>query len=251
MKSKSIIGIDPTTGEINRFTMHIERFSVNEALLKDMIAQQQTFISVPGLFKVGDGYLVNGSFDSKGGAILTTMLPYIEINSRFAVVKGDGGKNTLVLTPRSRSDEGRSDEGRINQGGNMTLRWMVPEGMQLRLMASFNAAKAILDVWMFASQVKSPGVYYRLPLPNHYEDCRLCLGTGWQTSYSTLQEQMQAVVTQLFKSSWNSDLESISGDNTERVFRWEEDGTTYRSLCPAQWTRNCNKVAVGVTARIV
>lgn len=87
-----------------------------------------------------------------------------------------------------------------------------------------------------------PGLF-KLPLPNIYEDCKLCLGNGTE---GTIQPDHNAPLEKVFKnafdifysSTWNGDLlQSISLDCTRAMFVM--DGTTNKSVPgPTDWYRN-------------
>lgn len=129
--------------------------------------------------------------------------------------------------------------------------WEVPRDMRLFLMiqSTQSASPAtLINSWMFA--MDSGKRFWRLPLPNIYDDCHLCLGK-FPVAYDTHQELVNATVAQFDKSQWNSDLLK-SLENTQLMFRFKPKDKTFVTEPPeGKWTDWCIKVALAVQENLV
>lgn len=125
--------------------------------------------------------LVTIAHNSKFTHVVET-LPELTLNTRFCMLSG----NEVALSP---------------QGANLTLKWTVPSFLKLLLF--LNLENKVLHLIVRHAQR-----YYRLPVPNQFDDGRLCCSIPSRTV-----EQNQGILKyfeealKIFAiSEWNADL---------------------------------------------
>jgi hypothetical protein len=128
--------------------------------------------------------------------------------------------------------------------------WVPPESMRLVLLVATNHGGQ-LTTWLYA--ISPAARYYKLPAPNLYDDCRVCLGDFYPDGAKCQVDYLNAVCEQFAKSQWNSDLWR-NNPNTEPMFRFKPgtEGSAITTLPPlAEWTTLCAKVATGTIERVI
>lgn len=91
---------------------------------------------------------------------------------------------------------------------------------------------------------------WRLPLPNLFNDCALCMGS-FNGRGATVKEAFDLALTQFNNSDWNSDLIEERQKKASQFFRFKpSEGSVECVPFAGDWTTMCEKVATSVTALI-
>lgn len=185
-----------------------------------------------GAFSVGD---LPCSLAITGEKMVASfILNSLSMKTTFAV---ENGVMTPVFLPRSNTNAVFAE-----------AVWYTPGNMQLTFAMEIHRLKptfATKDVCLFARDVGfggKPG-FFRLPLPNHFEDGRLCLGdTLANLRGNTVAELCSKVLDLLKNSAWNSDqLPDMA--KAKGMFRFSPaDNTTVPT--PHPWTQFCTSVSL-------
>ncbi len=132
------------------------------------------------------------------------------------------------------------------------LVWHAPKEMRLVFAVQTACCHDSIKIdgnWLFACDMDNRG--YRLPLPNLYDDCRICTG-NFQEHYESHHKALVASLEQFRKSQWNSDLMQ-NLELSQRFFRFRPTNESFETL-PIQaenWTTLCKKVSTSVLERII
>ena len=135
----------------------------------------------------------------------------------------------------------------------MPLVWQAPEAVRLafvvRTQSDDDDNVTVVGNWLFACDAENRG--YRLPLPNLYEDCKLCTGQ-FEGSYNSGVECVTASLEQFRKSKWNADLMRTI-ERSQKFFRFAPTNETFTTLPieAADWTTLCDKVSTDIMERVV
>lgn len=125
--------------------------------------------------------------------------------------------------------------------------WTPPENMQLFLgficepPAGANALWKLKDTYLFATSPTYTGTW-RLPLPNVYEDSRVCMGPTAPTFNNTLQGLVEAARAHFDEASWNTDLLHNQANNASRLFRLNTNPHTPPLSATLYWDNLCSRV---------
>lgn len=103
--------------------------------------------------------------------------------------------------------------------------------------------------YLFACDTRNRA--YRLPLPNLFDDCKVCTGEFAHTHPSGATA-VAASVEQFRASQWNSDL-MPAVERAQQCFRFQPTHESFATLPVAvpDWTTLCDKVSTAVSERIV
>jgi len=132
----------------------------------------------------------------------------------------------------------------------LSLTWTPPASMRLRILAQMQSELSapnrhrVMQVWMYAFDKE--GGCYRLPLPNLYEDCKVCSGDQRVIWSETAQIAIQHFM-EVFKSSpWNADLWTTV-EESQTLFRFTPEGEganqIFKPIVMDDWIRLTKKVA--------
>lgn len=80
--------------------------------------------------------------------------------------------------------------------------------------------------------------FYRLPLPNLYEDCRICMGSWASKNIETWQDRFIEVYEQFWNAPWNTDL-SDKHKPTESTAMFVFDSKGKQLPSPDGWEKLC------------
>ena len=136
----------------------------------------------------------------------------------------------------------------------MPMVWVVPPNMKLRVLlqmtvepgAPYRSVAAIM--WLYAYD--NNGNAYRLPLPNLYDDCKVCTGTQGRTLVQTMQLAIEQHMETFRVSTWNADLWTTVTES-QTLFRFKPEGDEFKPLPVAEnWFIHCKKVATAFSAMI-
>jgi hypothetical protein len=173
-------------------------------------------------------------------AVSWTTIPSLGLDTVFAVEKA-GGK--LVTYPAF-----------AGSGTRQSFKWVPPEGSRLVVVASSSLDAQGVATYgeTYLLLVGSPeslgkGVW-ALPLPNLFDDARVCTGEEKNTiaAAPTVVGQLAAAVRVIQTSVWNSDL--LNGSKTERskaLFRFDTK-TGEQLPVPETWPSLLMRVSCGV-----
>ena len=112
----------------------------------------------------------------------------------------------------------------------MPLVWHAPKPVRLafvvRAQSNDDDNVTVVGNWLLACDADHRG--YRLPLPNLYEDCKLCTGQ-FDASYGSGAECVTASLEQFRKSKWNADL-MRTVERSQKFFRFAPTNETFTTL---------------------
>lgn len=130
-------------------------------------------------------------------------------------------------------------------GKVMHMNWTPPAGMRLRLLVYIPNRKDKPPIYesVYLYAYTDTGTAFLLPLPNLYEDCRVCDGQRHKqnaTHADCLIEALEGLET----SKWNTDLWEEK-DKTFGMFRWAPNNEGFEQQPPTNnnWTVFCKKVS--------
>jgi hypothetical protein len=174
------------------------------------------------------------------GLALASRLLKLPLYTFFAPMTGTDEK--VVMVPVFIQSNNRCAE--------MTMEWNVPETMRLYFLSRwvFPAGDAIIHslvgimplFYLAAVDVTQQRVH-SLPLPNVYEDGKICMGDslGEFNLSKDIFTQHDFCFNAFLKSRWNADLlHDRSAQNSKRLFRFDSKGKpmppemAWTTLCP-------------------
>ena len=129
----------------------------------------------------------------------------------------------------------------------MSRVWTPPVNMRLFLgfvcepPGGANAQWRLKDTYLFATSHTYSG-NWRLPLPNVYEDARVCMGSTAPTLNDTLQGLVEAARAHFDEASWNTDLLHNQAGNASRLFRFNTNPETPAREATQIWADYCSRV---------
>jgi hypothetical protein len=134
----------------------------------------------------------------------------------------------------------------------MPMVWEAPPEIRLVFVVRTECSEEYATIggnWLFAFGQNRNA--YRLPLPNLYDDCSICMGEFAQ-QYDTASECLTASLQQFNKSQWNSDLMPAT-EKSQKFFRFKPTDETFETLPvdAGDWTSLCAKVSTAVMDRII
>lgn len=167
--------------------------------------------------------------------LYTLVLDRLPLNARFRLVA-----DVLVPAFASESDL------------ELSLVWQAPKDMRLAFVVRTETDEGevvIADNYLFACDTRNRA--YRLPLPNLFDDCKVCTGE-FERTHPSGAAAMAASVEQFRKSQWNADL-MRTVERSQQCFRFQPTNDTFTTLPVAvpDWTTLCDKVSTAVSERIV
>lgn len=179
---------------------------------------------INGLFDDGSVLAVSGE-----GVSLSRTIDHLMIHTYFKPIKDP--KEKVIFIPVF-----------MQPGDQMNLRWEPPKDMQLHVVAYWAGRDGINvtlpDIYLIA--LSSAKKTYLLPLPNLYNEGKLCLGHGIGDEFfaKTGMAQLEKAIGILQGSIWNSDLLAhVRTSSTEAMFRFDADGSQlpiegdWKSMC--------------------
>lgn len=138
------------------------------------------------------------------------------------------------------------------QGQVMDMEWVPFEGMFLSFLCLIQRVDFRWQAnraWLFAHDEQRR--FFKLPLPNVFEDCRICEG-DWNRNCTNAQEGVSKALEQFANSHWNADLWKTR-EQTQNMFRFQPRKDTFQQLnyVGDHWTNLCAKVGVDVAKYVV
>lgn len=134
----------------------------------------------------------------------------------------------------------------------LSLVWQVPRDMRLAFVVRTESEEGEVVIhqnYLFACDTRNRA--YRLPLPNLFDDCKVCTGEFGRTHPSGAAA-VAASVEQFRASPWNADLMPAI-ERSQQCFRFQPTNESFTTLpiAAADWTTLCDKVSTAVSERIV
>lgn len=128
----------------------------------------------------------------------------------------------------------------------MTRSWTPPDNMRLFLgfvcaPPRTSASWAMEETYLFATSPDYTGTW-RLPLPNVYEDSRVCMGATAPTLCGTLQGLVESARAHFDEASWNTDLLHGQAPSASRLFRFNTNPGAPAREATKQWDILCHRV---------
>lgn len=127
------------------------------------------------------------------------------------------------------------------------VKWDVPEGMRLvmllMLKGDTNGCRyQVTKSYLYAADTRPE--YWKLPLPNIYDDGAICEGRKVRWFPSALEAVVDMLAT-FDASNWNADLWSDT-EKTHRMFRFKPIEGGFETQAPeTSWITLCRKTVVG------
>lgn len=129
----------------------------------------------------------------------------------------------------------------------VTLQWDPPKDCRLFLMLHVSPL-ATVDGTSYVSRqqylyaVDSDKATFRLPLPNLYDDCRICSGMGAEGFHAPfISDLVVTAVSSIANSQWNSDLLK-SLETSQKFFRFSGTAEGFKTIPVRNWQRLCATV---------
>jgi hypothetical protein len=159
----------------------------------------------------------------------------IPIHARFRLVEG-------VMVPVFTS----------TKDIELPLVWNVPSAVTVVfvvLTQDDGESASIIHNYLFALDADKRG--YRLPLPNLFDDCRICTGE-FALDHANAFECVCASLEQFNQSQWNADLMQDT-QKSQHMFRFQPSDENFETLpmLTADWTGLCRKVSTALLERII
>lgn len=175
-----------------------------------------------------------------GHVYLTTEIKRIPLRAPFKL-SGKEGEQFLIPVFDSKTEE------------TLSLEWKELAGMTLLFLqmckvepsASVPRTWTSVKAWLFAADNNNR--HFKLPLPNIYDDCRVCEG-DWQRYASSAQESVTRALAQFEKSEWNADLWRDPAAS-QKMFRFMPKKEGFDQMPPqaSDWTQLCVKVSLEIS----
>lgn len=139
---------------------------------------------------------------------------------------------------------------------SMQLEWPVPSSMRLLFISKIAcresgcASHADQHNWLMALDAGKR--FWRLPLPNLFDDCAICMG-HFNGQSQTMQESLALALDQFDKSSWNADLSSERQQELSKaMFSFKSvDGDKFEVVHVENWQSCCDKVSTSISNLIL
>lgn len=131
----------------------------------------------------------------------------------------------------------------------LPITWTPPATMQLRiLIESFInpevPSQTVCLNRMYLLCFDENKRFWKTPLPNVYNDCRICHGRDAVPRFETHQECIGWCVDKFNRSEWNADLLERP-EMLRAMFRFRAEGKSFvQQPVPDNWQSLCQKVAV-------
>jgi hypothetical protein len=203
-----------------------------ETVLEAMAAN--VFRKVRNVVKIPDWGMAHASVGPVD-TIWTVPIDRIPLKARFRLIN-----QVLVPMFASTSDL------------EMPMVWQAPSVLRLRFAIRTEYIDDYVSIdknWLFAFNRENNG--FRLPLPNLFDDCAICMGE-FNQNYETAQQCLTASLEQFNKSHWNADLMSTT-EQSQKFFRFRPTDETFETLAidAPDWTALCTKVSTAMMDRVI
>jgi hypothetical protein len=217
----------------------IDEVSVTDDIVKELSSEvKRTADSVASIDKIPVSILITNS-----SKYMMMKLPSIRLDTLFnATTEG-----CIVPTFIAQSSA-------MNDDINAAPMWTPPQDMRLMFCSCIEINGDGLffaparQQWLIAYDKEKRA--YRLPLPNVFDDCSICMGeyTSWGDS---MIESFSCAYTQFKKSSWNADLlDAARAAKSKYMFRFKVAGENIEQLpyIAENWTDLSEKIATKATS---
>lgn len=211
-------------GEIIRRSITENEIIVPDALLAKL--QGNVVLPIRNLLVIQEWGTVNALFSNESVQWWTVPVRRIMLKAPYKLVE-------KVMVPIFDS----KTETRIE------MRWDPPEGMRIILLMMIQRVNAFYHIpkcYLYA--VDQRPEYWRLPLPNVFDDGAICEGRQIRKFGSMLEAALNMLET-FDNSNWNADLWN-DVEKTHRMFRFEAiDGGGFKTLPmdANSWITLCRK----------
>jgi len=163
------------------------------------------------LFKAR-GHVVDVSFLNNNSLYASVQLKKLRISCEYNHVDGNGGASVAHMYPSFVNRAGNANAPR-----NYTLEWNIPAGIKTYIVFHLRGGRRVTDnddtnlrgygadnAWLVC-QIDGEDGQFMLPLPNLYDDGRICFGTPFVRK-ETIQECVENDLDSFYSTTWNSDL---------------------------------------------
>lgn len=216
---------------------HVTETRSHRSLTADVISKigSVAIRHVPNAFKSGDDQA--GILVSNAEMYAYKFMKVLNINSSFKV-----GEDKRLRPIYLNREEKAANPDLYPQ---FVGQWLVPPIMRLMFACKVQneysyvhigyKSACFLIAWDAEKRAR------RLPLPNLYDNCYMCMGE-YSGKSSTVSGSFDKAVEQLDKSKWNSDLlesSRMSGSDAMFQFAPDADAGMVPLPCPANWKDFC------------
>lgn len=168
---------------------------------------------------------------SQVGVSLSRDIDHLSIHTFYRPVKDINDK--VILVPVFQQP-----------GAEMNFRWEPPGSMKLYVIcfweSTFIINGAAPKIYLVAKDTTTRKTFL-LPLPNLYEDARICLGNELEDFIGKSGvDQLGLAIAKLQTAKWNTDLLRSVHHEVESLFRFDPDGKQLPPAAP--WTTACRAV---------
>jgi hypothetical protein len=208
---------------IHRITINDEYIGTQSELLRALSK------SAPKMVK---GVLPEGIHleVSAEGMAMATMVHELNFNTFFRPIVDVNEKVNLVPVWRP-------------PGSEMKFKWIPPKGMLLYFVMYWGGdddpTRCEPIPYLVAVNPLNKRIYL-LPIPNLYDDGRICLGRDIVFSGVPAMTQLEKGVKILMDSRWNGDLLRLDDEHkTHELFRWDSNGKQVLTDRAKDWPNLC------------
>jgi hypothetical protein len=175
---------------------------------------------------------------SQTGLSLASRITMLQLHTYFAPMTGTDEK--VVMVPVFLKG--------TNRAADMSMDWTVPETMRLYFVsrwafaAGIEGAVGVMPLFYLIAVDPSQKRTHILPLPNIYDEGKVCMGSGTDMEKFDLRQdvfqQQDYALNAFLKSRWNADLLNENrAKNSKLIFRFDSKG---KCLPPeVAWTAIC------------
>lgn len=163
------------------------------------------------LFKAR-GHVVDVSFLNNNSLYASVQLKKLRISCEYNHVDGNGGASVAHMYPSFVNRAGNANAPR-----NYTLEWNIPAGIKAYIVFHILGGRRVQNdnattspgygadnAWLVC-QIDGEDGQFMLPLPNLYDDGRICFGAPFVRK-ETIQECVENDLDSFYSTTWNSDL---------------------------------------------
>lgn len=239
--SNPLQGLPPTFYAFSENGSSFERVEVRRMPLADVDAQIRALAQdipsfITSMFSIPAG-IVHACLSNRL-LTLVTILPSFPILTHWTVVKPTDRRSKAYIVPTFTDNQDSFQASPV---------WSPPKDMRLFIMSHYDLVDAH-PKWARSSLVAvqtnpENKRHYKLPLPNIFGNCKLCLGrdntqlTNEDIRKLPLADQMQKSVDVFTSGQWNIDLlHENNPDVINSMFRFSADDNKTQLDVPENWS---------------
>lgn len=124
----------------------------------------------------------------------------------------------------------------------LSLVWATPADMDLRLGVQLEKSgnRYVFLYAFLVAKAADQGGFFKLPVPNVYEDSRVCMGNEYSCPTGSLDASREHARAHFMAAPWNTDL-LTNNREARSLFRWSSDSSQRQP--DAHWTTLSRRVS--------